>query len=97
MNRISRLSPTGATASDPVKDQSYFLAAVPRAVLPSVLFPVGGLTKARIREVAHQAGLVTAAKRKSVGICFVGKRKFAPFLGASAASVAGGASVRMVS
>jgi len=58
-----------------------------------VLFPVGGLTKARIREVAQQAGLVTADKRKSVGICFVGKRKFAPFLGASVALVAGGAVV----
>jgi len=58
-----------------------------------VLFPVGDLTKARIREVAHQAGLVTADKRKSVGICFVGKRKFAPFLGAPAALVAGGTEV----
>ena len=67
-------------AADPVKDQTYFLSAVEGTDLVNVKFPVGGLLKSRVREIAQEAGLSTAAKRDSYGICFVGKRRFAEFL-----------------
>ena len=66
--------------SDPAKDQSYFLYAVDRAAFDRVLFPVGHLTKKEVRAMARKAGLATAEKKDSTGICFIGKRDFQPFL-----------------
>ncbi len=65
---------------DPSRDQSYFLYAVARSALEKSLFPVGGLYKTRIRQVAEQLGLKTAQKKDSTGICFIGERRFAEFL-----------------
>ena len=65
---------------DPGKDQSYFLYEVPSAALGRALFPVGGMTKAQVRALAAQEGLVTAGKRDSTGICFIGERNFRQFL-----------------
>ncbi len=56
---------------DDEKDQTYFLWALPRDILPYLLFPLGDLTKARVRELAAERGLLTAAKRSSSGLCFV--------------------------
>ena len=57
---------------DPEKDQSYVLHGIKREVLPHLLFPVGGFTKAQIRAVAREAALVgVAEKPDSVEICFV--------------------------
>jgi tRNA-specific 2-thiouridylase len=56
---------------DPRKDQSYFLWGIPRESLPEVIFPVGGLTKAEVRERARALDLVTAEKPESQEICFV--------------------------
>ncbi len=56
---------------DRKKDQSYFLWGIDRSVVPRMLTPVGGLTKAETRAVARRLGLVTADKRESVEICFV--------------------------
>jgi tRNA-specific 2-thiouridylase len=56
---------------DPAKDQSYFLWGISREVLPRLLTPVGGLTKAETRAHARKLGLVTADKPESVEICFV--------------------------
>ena len=67
-------------ALDPTKDQSYFLAAVRQEGLARTLFPLGALRKSRVRELAAKAGLHVAAKRDSVGICFVGKRDFGDFI-----------------
>ena len=67
-------------ALDPTKDQSYFLAAVRQEGLARTLFPLGALRKSRVRELAAEAGLHVAAKRDSVGICFVGKRDFGDFI-----------------
>ncbi|KAG5182687.1 tRNA-specific 2-thiouridylase, partial [Tribonema minus] len=68
-------------AVDPIKDQSYFLATVPWEALRGVIFPLGGMMKGEVRELAARAGLVTAAKKDSVGICFVGQRRsFGGFL-----------------
>jgi tRNA-specific 2-thiouridylase len=67
-------------AADPAKDQAYFLCGVPRAQFGDVLFPLGGLHKAEVRERALRAGLPVHAKRDSTGICFIGERPFAEFL-----------------
>lgn len=58
-------------AADPAKDQTYFLAGLTQAQLARVKFPLGVLTKARVRELARQAGLLSAEKRDSQDICFV--------------------------
>lgn len=67
-------------AVDPTKDQSYFLAGVSHAALAHARFPLGELPKSRVRELASAAGLVTAAKKDSTGICFIGERDFKSFL-----------------
>jgi tRNA-uridine 2-sulfurtransferase len=68
-------------ANDKNKDQSYFLYTLNHEILSNVLFPVGHLTKAEIRKIAHENGLITAEKKDSTGICFIGERNFLPFLG----------------
>ena len=65
---------------DPDKDQSYFLHAVTGEALSQVLFPVGALFKKQVREIARKQGLATSEKKESMGICFIGKRDFKPFL-----------------
>jgi len=62
---------------DARKDQSYVLFGVKPAVLPRVLFPVGELTKAEVREVARRRGLPNCDKPDSVEICFVPDRDYA--------------------
>lgn len=56
---------------DDGKDQTYFLWALPRAVLPYVLFPLGELTKAEVRALAAERGFDTAEKQSSSGLCFI--------------------------
>lgn len=56
---------------DPEKDQSYFLYTCRQEELERTLFPIGGFTKPEIREIAREAGLVTADKAESQDICFV--------------------------
>ena len=65
---------------DPNKDQSYFLHAVPEAAIARTLFPVGELEKPAVRELAERHDLVTARKKDSTGICFIGERRFRDFL-----------------
>jgi tRNA-specific 2-thiouridylase len=65
---------------DPGKDQSYFLQAVPRAQLARCLFPLGGLHKHQVRELARDAGLHNHRRKDSTGICFIGERRFRDFL-----------------
>ena len=67
-------------AADGNKDQTYFLWAIPPSVLPRVLFPLGNMTKPEVREKARELGLVTAEKKDSVGICFVGEVDIKQFL-----------------
>jgi len=68
-------------SSSPTKDQNYYLSAIPEKGLARALFPLGGLTKAEVRKIAGAAGLPTAQRDESMGICFVGqKRKFSEFL-----------------
>lgn len=69
-----------AAAADRNKDQTYFLWAVPSRALERTLFPLGGLTKPEVRRLAHRAGLVTATKPDSQGVCFVGDLDVKSFL-----------------
>lgn len=69
-----------AKAVDTNKDQSYFLYAISPNVLQDVLFPLGHLTKAEVRQIAKENHLSTHNKKDSTGICFIGKRNFTPFL-----------------
>ena len=67
-------------AVDAAKDQSYFLHALGQRQLAATLFPLGGLEKSRVRELARAAALPTHAKKDSTGICFIGERDFRSFL-----------------
>ena len=66
--------------ADPAKDQSYFLHALDRSQLGQAVFPLGDLHKREVRAMARRAGLAPHDKRDSTGLCFVGERRFAPFL-----------------
>ncbi len=65
---------------DPIKDQSYFLAHLTQEQLRRALFPIGHLTKARVREYAKQFALPTKDRKDSQGLCFLGKLKFRDFI-----------------
>ncbi|WML47422.1 tRNA 2-thiouridine(34) synthase MnmA [Neobacillus sp. PS3-34] len=65
---------------DENKDQTYFLNQLTQDQLSKVMFPIGNLEKPRVRELATEAGLATAAKKDSTGICFIGERNFKEFL-----------------
>ncbi len=67
-------------AEDSLKDQTYFLWAVPKEKWPHVLFPLGRLTKPEVRILAHSYGLPTATKKDSTGVCFIGPKNFQKFL-----------------
>ncbi|MDR3415845.1 MAG: tRNA 2-thiouridine(34) synthase MnmA [Nevskia sp.] len=67
-------------AADDNKDQTYFLATVAREHFERVLFPLGGLTKPMVREIARRAGLPNHRRKDSTGICFIGEREFRSFL-----------------
>lgn len=62
------------------KDQSYFLCQLNQEQLSKTLFPIGELTKPEVRTIAKAQGLVTAEKRDSQGLCFVGKVSLPDFL-----------------
>lgn len=67
-------------AVDHNKDQTYFLYTLGQEQLAVTEFPIGELPKAQVRALAAEAGLVTARKKDSTGICFIGERDFAGFL-----------------
>jgi len=65
---------------DKNKDQSYFLCQLSQEQLAKSLFPIGELTKPEVREIATQLDLVTAEKKDSQGLCFIGKVRLPDFL-----------------
>ncbi|MAQ31616.1 MAG: tRNA 2-thiouridine(34) synthase MnmA [Flavobacteriales bacterium] len=65
---------------DQLKDQSYFLCQITQKQLSKILFPIGHLTKKEVRQIAIQNNLITANKKDSQGLCFVGKIKLPVFL-----------------
>ncbi|MCT7703074.1 tRNA 2-thiouridine(34) synthase MnmA [Lactobacillus iners] len=62
------------------KDQTYFLSQVTQEQLKKAIFPLADLSKPQVRMIAEQAGLATAKKKDSTGICFIGERNFKNFL-----------------
>ncbi|URJ27598.1 tRNA 2-thiouridine(34) synthase MnmA [Candidatus Blochmanniella camponoti] len=66
--------------ADRNKDQSYFLYTLSYKQLKQCLFPVGTLNKSQVRNIAKKLNLITANKKDSTGICFIGKRKFKDFI-----------------
>ncbi len=67
-------------ALDQNKDQTYFLSQVTKEQLENVLFPIGELEKKEVRKIAEEHHLITADKKDSTGICFIGERNFTKFL-----------------
>ncbi len=65
---------------DPNKDQSYFLCQLNQAQLAKAMFPIGELLKPQVREIAKELDLVTAEKKDSQGLCFIGKVRLPEFL-----------------
>lgn len=65
---------------DSNKDQTYFLSQLSKEQLENVLFPLGNIEKKRVREIAKKEDLITANKKDSTGICFIGERNFKQFL-----------------
>jgi len=66
--------------ADTNKDQSYFLCQLSQEQLAKSLFPIGALTKPEVREIAAEMDLVTAEKKDSQGLCFIGKVRLPEFL-----------------
>jgi tRNA-specific 2-thiouridylase len=66
--------------ADPGKDQSYFLCQLNQEQLSKALFPIGHMQKSEVRELARELDLVTADKKDSQGLCFIGKVKLPVFL-----------------
>lgn len=67
-------------AKDEAKDQSYFLYGIPQAHLSRVLFPLGDLTKAEVRQIADEQGFINAKKKDSQDICFIPDGDYLAFL-----------------
>ena len=65
---------------DPNKDQSYFLCQLNQQQMSRALFPIGDLLKSEVREIAATHGLITADKKDSQGLCFIGKVRLPEFL-----------------
>lgn len=65
---------------DSNKDQTYFLSALNQKQLAKAMFPIGHLPKPEVRRIAEEAGLYTAKKKDSTGVCFIGERNFKTFL-----------------
>ncbi|MGG4146952.1 tRNA 2-thiouridine(34) synthase MnmA [Paenibacillus algorifonticola] len=81
--RVER-TPDGETkllrGVDSNKDQTYFLSALNQKQLAKAMFPIGHLPKPEVRRLAEEAGLYTAKKKDSTGVCFIGERNFKEFL-----------------
>lgn len=67
-------------SKDTNKDQTYFLSQLSHEQLENVIFPLGDIEKKEVREIALKNDLVTAKKKDSTGICFIGERNFKNFL-----------------
>ncbi|MGY3766027.1 tRNA 2-thiouridine(34) synthase MnmA [Vagococcus vulneris] len=63
------------------KDQTYFLSQLSQEQLAKTMFPLGHLEKKEVRAIAERAGLATAKKKDSTGVCFIGEKNFKEFLG----------------
>lgn len=69
-----------STAKDPVKDQTDFLAQIDYLQVSKLMFPIGGMMKNEVRAIAERAGLASAKRKDSQGICFLGKINYNDFI-----------------
>lgn len=69
-----------STAKDPIKDQTDFLAQINYLQVSKLMFPIGHLMKSEVRTIAEQAGLPSAKRNDSQGICFLGKINYNDFI-----------------
>lgn len=69
-----------ATAADPVKDQTDFLAGISYTQLSHLMFPLGDLPKSEVRRIASEVSLPNASRKDSQGICFLGKINYNDFI-----------------
>ena len=69
-----------ATAVDPIKDQTDFLSQLEYKQIRKLMFPIGGMMKSEVREIAHAAHLPSADRKDSQGICFLGKINYNDFI-----------------
>ena len=69
-----------AQSKDSVKDQTYFLAEIDKEVLSKILFPLGEMSKSKVREIAIESNIPVSQKKDSTGICFIGERNFPEFI-----------------
>lgn len=69
-----------STAKDPVKDQTDFLAQINYLQVSKLMFPIGHLMKSEVRSIAEKNGLITAMRKDSQGICFLGKVNYNAFI-----------------
>ena len=69
-----------STAKDPVKDQTDFLAQIDYLQVSKLMFPIGGMMKNDVRAIAERAGLASAKRKDSQGICFLGKINYNDFI-----------------
>lgn len=69
-----------ATAVDPIKDQTDFLSQLEYHQIKKLMFPIGGMMKNEVREIAHAAHLPSADRKDSQGICFLGKINYNDFI-----------------
>ncbi|MBQ9417866.1 MAG: tRNA 2-thiouridine(34) synthase MnmA [Bacteroidales bacterium] len=69
-----------STAADPVKDQTDFLSQLDYDQIRRLRFPIGGLLKSQVRSIATEAGLPSASRKDSQGICFLGKINYNDFI-----------------
>lgn len=69
-----------STAVDPIKDQTDFLSQLEYRQIRKLMFPIGGMMKSEVREVAHAAHLPSADRKDSQGICFLGKINYNDFI-----------------
>jgi len=74
---------------DPIKDQTYFLSQLSQKQVAKAMFPIGGLHKFQVRQLAREFNLPNAARKDSQGICFLGKIPFDEFLKAHLGAKAG--------
>jgi tRNA-specific 2-thiouridylase len=68
------------SGKDDNKDQSYFLCQLDQKQLSKAIFPIGEYLKSKVRDIAKEAGLITADKKDSQGLCFIGKVRLPDFL-----------------
>ncbi|HUD20829.1 MAG TPA: tRNA 2-thiouridine(34) synthase MnmA [Candidatus Saccharimonadales bacterium] len=78
--KIENSCPRICEPADKEKDQTYFLWGIDKQMLPKILFPLGDITKTKVRELAKKYSLPTATKKDSQGICFIGQLKVREFL-----------------